>query len=113
MADKKKHKDVKKGTPKAKIEKFNKEDLYHDIEDEKHKKIKKKHFYKELEKLDVELIKLQEWIKAKKLRVVVIFEGRDAAGKGDKIMEFGVTEPEQVAKIRNIFFQNNINKSER
>ena len=39
----------------------------------------------ELEKLQVELVKLQEWVKHKGLRVVVIFEGRDAAGKGGTI----------------------------
>ena len=40
---------------------------------------------KELARLQVELVKLQEWIRAKKLKVVVIFEGRDAAGKGGVI----------------------------
>ena len=46
----------------------------------------KKSFYEdELERLQIELIKLQEWIKAKGLKVVVIFEGRDAAGKGGVI----------------------------
>lgn len=49
------------------------------------KKIKKKEYEKELYKLQLELIKLQEWVKAKKLKVVVIFEGRDAAGKGGVI----------------------------
>ncbi len=43
-------------------------------------------FYnRELIKLQTELVKLQEWIKFKKLKVVVIFEGRDAAGKGGVI----------------------------
>jgi polyphosphate kinase 2 len=78
MAEKKKSKEVKK-------QKFDKADLYHDIEDEKHKKMKNKSYFNELTKLDIELIKLQEWIKTKKLRVVVIFEGRDAAGKGGVI----------------------------
>ena len=85
MAEKKKNKEVRKDSsidPKAK---FNKSDLYHDIEDRKDKKMKNKHYFNELIKLDIELIKLQEWIKAKKLRVVVIFEGRDAAGKGGVI----------------------------
>jgi polyphosphate kinase 2 len=44
----------------------------------------------ELRKLQIELVKLQEWIKFKGLKVVVIFEGRDAAGKGGcikRIME--------------------------
>lgn len=46
----------------------------------------KKAFYEdELEILQVELVKLQEWIKEKDLKVVVIFEGRDAAGKGGVI----------------------------
>jgi polyphosphate kinase len=45
-----------------------------------------KSFYnKELAKLQLELVKLQEWIKHKGLKVVVIFEGRDAAGKGGVI----------------------------
>ncbi|MCP4286564.1 MAG: polyphosphate kinase 2 [Gammaproteobacteria bacterium] len=42
-------------------------------------------YEKELLSLQVELVKLQEWIKYKKLRVVVVFEGRDAAGKGGVI----------------------------
>ncbi len=48
-------------------------------------KIGKKEYEKELFKLQLELIKLQEWIKHKGLKVVVIFEGRDAAGKGGVI----------------------------
>ncbi len=42
-------------------------------------------YEKELMRLQIELVKLQEWIKYKGLRVVVIFEGRDAAGKGGVI----------------------------
>ena len=42
-------------------------------------------YRKELRKLQTELVSLQEWIKHKKLRVVVLFEGRDAAGKGGVI----------------------------
>jgi len=49
------------------------------------KKIANKTYEKELLRLQTELIKLQEWIKVKKLKVVVIFEGRDAAGKGGVI----------------------------
>ncbi len=47
--------------------------------------IDKKDYFKELKRLTVELVKLQEWVKAKGLKVVVIFEGRDAAGKGGVI----------------------------
>jgi polyphosphate kinase 2 (PPK2 family) len=39
----------------------------------------------ELARLQIELVKLQEWIKHEKLRVVILFEGRDAAGKGGAI----------------------------
>ena len=46
------------------------------------KKIPKKYYESELNRLQIELVKLQEWIKRKGLKVVVIFEGRDAAGKG-------------------------------
>jgi polyphosphate kinase 2 len=49
------------------------------------KKISRKFYSKELKKLQLELIKLQEWIKHEGLKVVVIFEGRDAAGKGGAI----------------------------
>lgn len=48
-------------------------------------KLKGKEYEKELRKLQCELCKLQEWVKHKGLRVVVIFEGRDAAGKGGTI----------------------------
>ena len=49
------------------------------------KKAKKLDYDQELAKLQVELVKLQEWVKQKGLRVVAIFEGRDAAGKGGAI----------------------------
>ena len=48
-------------------------------------KIDNKVYEKELAKLHIELVKLQEWIKANNLKVVVVFEGRDAAGKGGTI----------------------------
>ena len=49
------------------------------------KKLSRQEFDRELYKLQVELCRLQEWVKLKGLRVVVIFEGRDAAGKGGVI----------------------------
>lgn len=52
---------------------------------DKSQKLDKKFYEKELEKLQIELVKLQEWIKHEGLKVVVIFEGRDAAGKGGVI----------------------------
>jgi polyphosphate kinase len=42
-------------------------------------------YEKELARLEVEMVKLQEWVRAGKLKVVVLFEGRDAAGKGGAI----------------------------
>jgi polyphosphate kinase len=55
------------------------------------KKLSNDFYFKELARLHVELVKLQEWIKAKGLKVVVIFEGRDAAGKGGAIKR--ISEP--------------------
>lgn len=51
----------------------------------KKKGISKDAYEKELARLQVELVKLQEWVKVHQLKVVVIFEGRDAAGKGGVI----------------------------
>src|SRR6202035_4614772 len=48
-------------------------------------RMKRKAYEKELGKLQVELCYLQEWVKSNKLRVIVLFEGRDAAGKGGTI----------------------------
>ncbi|CAN1213418.1 polyphosphate kinase 2 [Tumidithrix helvetica PCC 7403] len=48
-------------------------------------KLPKGVYEKELNRLHIELVKLQEWVKYKKLKVVVLFEGRDAAGKGGTI----------------------------
>ncbi|MGB7487513.1 MAG: polyphosphate kinase 2 [Phormidesmis sp.] len=52
---------------------------------EKKKKLKKKVYKQELRRLQIELVKLQYWVKEKNLKVVVLFEGRDAAGKGGAI----------------------------
>jgi len=51
----------------------------------KPKKIDTETYERELAKLQLELVKLQEWVKLNGLRVVVVFEGRDAAGKGGVI----------------------------
>ena len=49
------------------------------------KKMKAKKYEKELRKLQGELCRLQEWVKHEGLRVIIVFEGRDAAGKGGTI----------------------------
>jgi polyphosphate kinase 2 len=48
-------------------------------------RIRKKVYEEKLREMQIDLVKLQEWVKFKGLRVVVIFEGRDAAGKGGAI----------------------------
>jgi polyphosphate kinase 2 len=48
-------------------------------------KLSRKEYDRELEKLHVELVKLQEWVKREGLKVCVVFEGRDGAGKGGTI----------------------------
>ncbi|MBT6095171.1 MAG: polyphosphate kinase 2 [Rhodospirillaceae bacterium] len=58
--------------------------LFHDQKVER-KKMPSKLYEQELAKLQIELVKLQEWIKDQGLKVVVLFEGRDAAGKGGTI----------------------------
>lgn len=47
--------------------------------------MKRKAYERELAKLEIELVKLQGWIQHKGLKIVVIFEGRDSAGKGGTI----------------------------
>lgn len=89
---KKNHKENDKSTKSEKVEdqnskekekkvKENKENSHYD----KKGKLKSKFYEKELARLQIELVKLQEWIKHKGLKVVIIFEGRDAAGKGGVI----------------------------
>jgi len=48
-------------------------------------RMKRRLYEKELRKLQVQLCKLQDWVKYKGLRVIIVFEGRDAAGKGGTI----------------------------
>jgi polyphosphate kinase 2 len=61
--------------------------------------IKKRIYEGELARLHVELVKLQEWIKARGLKVVVIFEGRDAAGKGGTIKRITETLNPRVCRV--------------
>ena len=53
--------------------------------EETRSKMKRKEYEKELRKLQTELCRLQEWVKHKGLRAIIVFEGRDAAGKGGTI----------------------------
>ena len=56
-------------------------------------------YEKELRRLQIELVKLQEWIHHKGLRVVVLFEGRDAAGKGGAIKRITETLNPRVCRV--------------
>ena len=67
-------------------------------QDNKVKRLKKKIYEAELERLQFELIKLQYWVKEKGLRVLITFDGRDAAGKGGIIKR--LIEPLQPRGLR-------------
>ena len=68
-------------------------------EDDKPKKMKRKAYEKELVRLEIELVKLQGWIKAKGLKVCVIFEGRDSAGKGGMIKRITYRLNPRIARV--------------
>jgi polyphosphate kinase len=67
--------------------------------EEEKPKLKKKEFEKELEKLQRELVLMQEWVKAKGLKVVVVFEGRDAAGKGGVIKRIAERTNPRIVRV--------------
>src|SRR5262252_238792 len=56
-----------------------------DERDDNGKKLKRKEYEKELAKLHVELVKVQEWVKHEGFKICIVFEGRDGAGKGGTI----------------------------
>jgi polyphosphate kinase 2 len=62
-------------------------------------RLAKKLYFHELERLQLELVKLHEWVKAKGLRVVVVFEGRDAAGKGGVIKRITQRLNPRIARV--------------
>ncbi len=65
----------------------------------KPQKLDNKFYEKELARLQVELVKLQEWIKHEGLRIMVIFEGRDAAGKGGVIKRITQSLSPRVCRV--------------
>lgn len=65
----------------------------------KQKKITKKDYEDELASLHVKLVKLQEWVKHRGLKIVVIFEGRDAAGKGGAIKRITETMNPRICRV--------------
>ena len=75
-------------------------------------KLTKKKYQAELERLQKELVKLQEWVRAKKLRVIVIFEGRDAAGKGGVISRIASCTNPRVCRVVALGTPNSREKSQ-
>jgi polyphosphate kinase 2 len=71
-----------------------------DSTDGKRPKIEKKVYERELARLQLEVVKMQDWVKATGMRVVVVFEGRDAAGKGGVIKRItAITNPRIVRVV--------------
>lgn len=92
------------GRPASKKKK-DKKKKKHDLQSSEHHqempdKLAKKSYEKELARLQFELVKLQYWIQQKGLRVVIIFEGRDAAGKGGVIQR--IVEPLNPRGVRQV-----------
>jgi len=67
--------------------------------EEKPKKMKRKDYEAELARLEIELVKLQGWVKEKGLKIAVIFEGRDSAGKGGVIKRITYRLSPRVARV--------------
>ena len=85
MSAAKRSKNKKKDAAEEPGKKLNKKIAEKTSADETGKKLKNKAYLKKLAKLHAELVKLQEWVKLKGLKVCVVFEGRDGAGKGGTI----------------------------
>ena len=86
--DKKKKKDKQK---KSKLKHPKVKALHYPTEGEGSSKLSSKQYEQELARLQVELVKMQYWAKHTGTRIVILFEGRDAAGKGGTIKR--ITEP--------------------
>jgi polyphosphate kinase 2 len=86
--DKKKKKDKQK---KSKLKHPKLRALHYPTEGEGSSKLSNKEYEKELARLQIELVKMQYWAKHTGTRIVILFEGRDAAGKGGTIKR--ITEP--------------------
>src|SRR5258707_4206432 len=67
--------------------------------DNESKKLKAKKYMKELRRLQGELCKLQDWVKHKGMRVIIVFEGRDGAGKGGTIRAISVRVSPRVFRL--------------
>src|SRR5580765_2762735 len=70
-----------------------------EVDDAAGKELTGKEYARELKKLHVELVKLQEWVRHKGLKVCIVFEGRDGAGKGGTIKAITARTSPRVFKV--------------
>jgi polyphosphate kinase 2 len=78
---------------------MSKKDNHGHDKEAKHKKMSRKEYESELARLEIELVKLQGWIKHKGLKIAIIFEGRDSAGKGGAIKRITYRLSPRVARV--------------
>ncbi len=88
------HEPISAAVPEVKIEQVQSE-----IVPPKKKKLKESEYLEQLGKLQIEMVKVQEWVRAKGLKVVIIFEGRDAAGKGGCIKRITECLNPRIARV--------------
>lgn len=79
--------------------KDNKKHHHRNAEQKKSEKLDKKYYFSELDRLQLELVKLHEWVKKEGLKVVILFEGRDAAGKGGVIKRITARLNPRIARV--------------
>ena len=77
--------DIREGEKRGKLEMGRDNDKLHKAASKETEELSGKQYRRELKKLHVELVKLQEWVKHKGLKICIVFEGRDGAGKGGTI----------------------------
>jgi polyphosphate kinase 2 len=94
-----KRKRAEKSQPPARVKEAKKKPAAKAAKEEKPRKIKNVVYEAELAELQIELVKLQEWVKHKGLKVVAIFEGRDAAGKGGVIKRITQSLNPRIARV--------------
>ncbi|MEM9187884.1 MAG: polyphosphate kinase 2 [Myxococcota bacterium] len=70
-----------------------------DGEDTGPKKLRKREYEAQLERLQVELVRMQRWIQSQGLKILVLFEGRDAAGKGGAIKRITQSLNPRICKV--------------
>ena len=75
------------------------EERFADKPESRSKRLSKPVYSEELANLQSELVKLQEWIRHKGLKVVVVFEGRDAAGKGGVIKRIAAVTNPRIVRV--------------